>query len=112
MSAAQNLLSLALDDVGRDLAYASSYMDLLSFCSHHGSAAREYYRRLHPVFSSIRDLASSPVSDMMNEMQLSVGSQTANEGIVVDGSGETSASIQDVTRNVIGLLQMPQLRNE
>jgi len=104
LSASQNLLALSLDDVGRDLAYASSYMDLLSFCSGHNSTAKTFYRTLQPIFNNLRDLIASPVCDRLREMQVSITAVASHHGAVTDGSKETSQEILEVTQRVILLL--------
>jgi hypothetical protein len=66
-SASQNLLQLAAEDVGQDLSYASSHMNLLSYCSFDNAMARTLYVRLHIIYNDIREAMVSPAYRQMRE---------------------------------------------
>ncbi|KAF2648357.1 hypothetical protein K491DRAFT_763129 [Lophiostoma macrostomum CBS 122681] len=60
-SAAQKLLECSRDDVGLELAYASSHLSILSLCSYESEVARRMYTSLQVVFNDLKDLLTLPI---------------------------------------------------
>ncbi|KAI0573665.1 hypothetical protein Alg130_09998 [Pyrenophora tritici-repentis] len=71
-SASQKLLGLYSEEIGQDLSYASSHLNLISLCSYDNSIARTLYTQLQIDFNEIREVAVSPVYREMRNTRIFV----------------------------------------
>jgi hypothetical protein len=103
----QKLLGFAGEEVGQDLAYASSHLNLLSLCSFDNVTARKLYAELQIVFNDIREVLVSPVYRRMRDLRITIN-ETAHiqpsHYDPVDGAEDVSKSILDSVRLVMNLL--------
>lgn len=60
-SAVQQLLQGSKEDVGLELAYASSHLSILALCSYENKVARKAYTSLQIVFNDLKELLALPV---------------------------------------------------
>jgi hypothetical protein len=107
-SASQRLLLLAGEEVGQDLSYASSHLNLLSLCSYISGPARSLYTTLLVIFNEIRELVFSPAYRAMRELHVvikDVALVPSSYYDAVEGGREISENIQDLSRRVISVLQ-------
>jgi hypothetical protein len=102
------LLSLAGDNTGEDLLYASSHLNVLSLCSYGSGTAKMLYRTLQIMFNEIREVVLSPAYHAMCQLQLVVKDPEylpASYYDAVDGAKEISKTILDLSRRVVSVLE-------
>jgi len=107
-SASQKLLELFGEEIVHDLSYASSHLNVLSFCSYDNPVARNLYITLQIAFNDIRDVIVSPVYRKMRELHVvvkDVALVPLSHYDAVEGAEEVSKSILDLTERIIGVLQ-------
>jgi hypothetical protein len=107
-SASQKLLLLPGEEIGQDLLYASSHLNVLSLCSYNSGTAKKLYTTLQIIFNDIREVVVSPVYRAMRELHpvlkdVALGPVSLDDAI--EGAGEVSKTISDLTRRVISVLQ-------
>lgn len=106
-SASQKLLEQFREDVGQDLSYASSHLNLLSWCSHDNVIARELYTSLQIIFNDIREVLVSPVYRTMCDMHIVVKDMALvplSHYNAVEGAQAVSETIVDITGRAMGVL--------
>jgi hypothetical protein len=102
------LLKLVGEEVGQDLLYASSHLNVLSLCSYDNAIARKLYITLQIIFNDIREIVISPVYDRMRKLQIAVKNEAlvpSSQYGVVDGAGELSKNILELIARVMDVLQ-------
>ncbi|KAF2125851.1 hypothetical protein P153DRAFT_324148 [Dothidotthia symphoricarpi CBS 119687] len=107
-SASQKLVEFLAEEVGQELSYASSHLNVLSLCSYDNEIARKLYIPLQIIFNDIREIAVSPVYRSMRASQTFVkdvvlvpgSSSDADEGVA-----EVGRNIVDLTERIMSLLQ-------
>lgn len=107
-SASQKLLELCGEETSQDLSYASSHLNVLSFCSYDNAVARKLRTALQIIFNDIREVVVSPVYGKMRELHIvvkDVAFVPVSHYDAVEGAEEVSKNILDLTRRTIGLLQ-------
>lgn len=107
-SASQSLLQLFGEEVGHDLTYASSHLNLLSLCSYDNSIARRLYTELQVIFNDIREAAVSPVYRKMREERMFVKDPMLvprSHYDSVPGAKEVANSIIESTRRVMDVVK-------
>jgi hypothetical protein len=107
-SASQKLLALRGEEIGQDLSYASSHLNLLSLCSYDNNVARDLYKKLQLIFNDIREAAYSPVYRKMCDARIIVKDPMMlprNHYDAVEGAEEVSRSIVDATRRAMFIVQ-------
>jgi hypothetical protein len=107
-SASQKLLEHGGEEIGYDLSYASSHLNVLSLCSHDNAIARQLYIPLQIVFNDIREVMVSPVYRKIRDMHIVI----KDEALVppsyydeVEGAKEVSRIILDLTRRINNVLR-------
>ncbi|CAG5180806.1 uncharacterized protein ALTATR162_LOCUS9432 [Alternaria atra] len=114
-SASQKLLGLYGEEVGQDLSYASSHLNLLSLCSYDNSIARKLYTQLQIDFNEIREVAVSPVYREMRNARIFVKDPRLVPRSYYDpvlGAEELSKAIVDSARSIMGTLKATTLLKE
>lgn len=107
-SASQKLLKLFGEEIGQELSYASSHLNVLSLCSYDNAIAKELYTPLQIVFNDIREVAVSPVYRTMRDMNIvvkDVALVPLSHYDAVEGAEEVIRTILDLTRRIMGILQ-------
>ncbi|XPS96714.1 hypothetical protein M3J09_005973 [Ascochyta lentis] len=107
-SASQKLLELFEGEIGQDLAYASSHLNVLSLCSYQNVTARKLYIPLQIMFNDIREVLVSPVYRAMREAHMIVrdaSSVPSGYYDAIDGSEAVSKNMLDLTKRVMAVLQ-------
>src|SRR5690349_20193422 len=107
-SASQKLLELCGEEVGQDLSYASSHLNVLSLCSYDNPLARKLYTTLQVIFNDIRDIVVSPVYHKMRKLHVTIKDVALvppSHYDAVEGAEEVSKTILDLTRRIMGILQ-------
>jgi hypothetical protein len=107
-SASQKLLELFGEEIGQDLMYASSHLNVLSLCSYENNVARKLYTTLQIVFNDIREIAVSPVYRRMRELHIvvkDVALVPPSHYDAIEGAGELSKNVVGLVRRIMGVLQ-------
>jgi hypothetical protein len=106
-SASQNLLQLAAEEVGQELSYASSHLNLLSYCSFDNALARTLYVKLHVIYNDIREAL---VSTAYREMR-QTGTLVRDAVLVppsefgsVEGTVDISRTMVDLNERILKVL--------
>lgn len=106
------MLSFAGEEVGHDLSYASSHLNLLSLCSYNSSTAYALYTTLQVIYNDIRETVVSPKYRALEMQQASRMSGLA--GLVgqpkyesMAESEEMQKSIKEVIHRVMDVLHKP-----
>jgi hypothetical protein len=102
-SASQKLLKLVGEEVGQDLLYASSHLNVLSLCSYDNAVARKLYATLQIIFNDLRETVISPVHHRMLELHIvvkDVALVAPSSYDAVEGAGELSNNIVDLVRRI------------
>ena len=105
--ASQKLLELSGEEVCQDLLYASSHLNVLSFCSYDNVVARKLYTALQIIFNDIREVVVSPVYCKMRRLHIvvkDVAFVPPSYYDAVEGAEEVSKTILDLTRRIMGVL--------
>jgi hypothetical protein len=106
--ASQNLMFLSAEEVGRDLAYASSHLNVLSFCSYDSALARTLYNRLHIIYNDIREAMVSPIYRQMRDSMVvnkDVALVPSSHPDSVEGAVDVSRTMLDLTERIVHVLQ-------
>lgn len=106
--ASQKLLELFGEEIGQDLAYASSHLNVLSYCSYENATARRLHIPLQIIYNDIREILVSPVYRTMREAHLVVrDTAVVPPGYyhAVEGAEEVSKIMLDLTRRIMGILR-------
>jgi len=110
-SASQKLLLLAGEEIGQDLLYASSHLNVLSLCSSGNGTVRKLYTTLQIIFNDIREIVVSQAYRTVR------GSHHVNEDAAlvplsyydtVEGAEEVSKDIVNLARRSICILEEKQ----
>jgi hypothetical protein len=83
-------------------------LNLLSLCSYDNDTARKLYVPLQIIFNDIREVVASPVYRTMRELHIVVKDGTLippSPYHEVEGAGEIRATILEITRRIMGVLQ-------
>jgi hypothetical protein len=107
-SASQKLLELRGEDIGEDLLYVSSHLNVLSLCSHDNEMAKKLYTILQIIYNDIREVVLSPAYSAMRELRLVVKNPAVMPRSYYDGfedAAEASSTILDLTRRVMDVLR-------
>lgn len=105
-SASQQLLSISLQNVGRELSYASSYIDVLSRCSYECPAAQRLYHTIRETSNNIRELAYSVVCNRMGRAGLVVSeAEPSGHFDSIEGAREARDEILQMAQFTMNLLQ-------
>ncbi|KAK7177959.1 hypothetical protein PSPO01_15990 [Paraphaeosphaeria sporulosa] len=100
-SAAQRLLRGTQEDIGLELAYASSHIGVLSVCSYENEVARKMYTSVQILFNDVRDVMASLVHTL--------GMRRSSTGVLRPpmyfplSQGQMVQSREDVKRNVVDI---------
>jgi len=111
LSASQKLLMLCGDACSEDLLYASSHLDVLSFCSYENDMMTQLYTTLRIIFNDIREIVASSVYRTMRELDFRVvdAAKAPSHHVAIEGAAngavDVSRTIVDVNRRIIGVLQ-------
>jgi hypothetical protein len=95
-------------EVGHDLFYASSHLNLLSLCSYNSSTAGTLYSTLQIIFNDIRDIIVSPIYCNLCESDVIVydtGSVSRSRSEAVEGGKEIDTCIRDLVQRILVVLQ-------
>jgi hypothetical protein len=90
------------------LSYASSHLNVLSFCSYDNPVARKLYITLQIIFNDIREVGASPIYRRMRDLNIVVKDEAhvpPSHYDAVEGAEEVSRAIVDLTRRIMGVLQ-------
>jgi hypothetical protein len=107
-SASQRLLELAVEEVGQDLSYAASHLNVLSYCSYDSTVTRVLHTRLHIIYSDIREAMVSSVYREMRESRLLIKNMAlvpSSHPDSLEGMVTTGRTLSDLTERLIVVLQ-------
>ena len=107
-SASQRLFELSRHEVGQDLLYGSSHLNVLSFCSYDSDIARKLYTTLQIIYNDIREVVVSPAYTSMREMRMAVKDPSlvpSSYYDAVEGAAGVCSTILDLTRRIMDVLQ-------
>ncbi|KAF2844327.1 hypothetical protein T440DRAFT_27074 [Plenodomus tracheiphilus IPT5] len=107
-SASQKLLKLLGEEIGQDLLYAASHLNVLSLCSYDNAVARKLYITLQIIFNDLREIVVSPVYHRMRELHIvvqDVALMPPSHYDAAGGVGEVSKSIVELVRRMTDVLQ-------
>lgn len=107
-SASQKLLLLAGEEVGQDLAYASSHLNVLSLCSYDNSTARKLYTTLQIIFNDIRETVASQAYRAIRESHLvniDVELAPPSDFDAVESAKEVGKEVVDLARRSMSILE-------
>ncbi|KAF2876379.1 hypothetical protein BDV95DRAFT_602369 [Massariosphaeria phaeospora] len=107
-SASQKLLGFYGEEIGQDLSYASSHLNVLSFCSYENLTARALYSTLLVIFNDIREIMVSPTYRTMRSLDVAVKEVALappSDLEAIEGAVETSKNMLDVARRVMCVLR-------
>jgi hypothetical protein len=107
-SASQKLLELRGEDIGADLLYVSSHLNVLSFCSYDNEMAKKLYTILQIIYNDIREVVLSPTYSTMRELLLVVKDPAVvprSYYDAVEDAAEVSSTILDLTRRITDVLR-------
>jgi hypothetical protein len=97
------------EEVGHDLAYAASHLNLLSLCSYNSSTARSLYSTLQIIFSEIREIIVSPtfrnMRSSLKDVQKTPQNQPRQQSDFGAGFEDTNMRIRDVVERILTVLQ-------
>jgi hypothetical protein len=96
------------EEVGQDLAYASSHLNVLSLCSYDNPSARKLYVPLQILYNDIREVMVSPVYRKMRELHIVMTDAAylpPSHHDSVEGAEEVSKTILDLTRRITDTLR-------
>jgi hypothetical protein len=91
------------EEVGHDLSYASSHLNLLSLCSSSSSSARILYSILQPIFNDIREVVVAPAYRNLRPVDFNVN-ETVDERWTrleaVEGGEELETRIRELVQRI------------
>jgi hypothetical protein len=96
------------EEIGQDLAYASSHLNVLSLCSYDNPSARRLYIPLQIIYNDIREVVVSPVYHKMRELHIVVRDAAylpPSHYDNVEGAEEVSKTVLDLTRRITDTLR-------
>jgi hypothetical protein len=106
-SASQNLLQLTAEVVGQELSYASSHLNLLSYCSFDNALAKILYVKLQVIYNDIREALVSPAYREMCQ----TGTLVRDAALVprsefgsVEGTMDISRTMVDLNERILKVL--------
>jgi hypothetical protein len=104
----QRILQGAREDVGLELAYASSHIAILSICSYENEVARKMYTSLQILFNDVRDVLTVPVHATGMHGGSSMGAPAPmmlTQGQVVQTPDDVRRTVVDVARQIVDILE-------
>lgn len=106
--ASQKLWTLKGEEVGQDLAYAASHLNILSLCSSGNDIAQKLYTILQLLFNDTREVLASPVYHALRQVRPSIQSialVSAANLEAVQGAADVCRTVLDLVRRTIGILE-------
>jgi len=107
-SASQKMFEFRGEEIGQDLSYACSHLNVLSLCSYDNPMARKLYITLQVIFNDIREISVSPIYHKMRELHVTVKDVSLvppSHYDAVEGAQEVSETMLDLTKRILGVLQ-------
>jgi len=96
------------EEIGQDLAYASSHLNVLSLCSYDNPSARRLYIPIQVVYNDVREVVVLPVYRKMHQLYIVVKDAAylpPSHYDSVEGAEEVSKTILDLTGRITDTLR-------